>query len=157
MSLSRSVTIATTVTTFVALFLNNVLAIPIEWAFVLGLPIGGLVLLGGLLAGASDANWEPAPAPTFAPAELHASTLASRFAEAADDHHRFTSRVQPRLRRLAVARLRARADTEDLAGLDDPRAKQALSPELYRLLTDRHARLPEPRRMAALLDELEGS
>lgn len=157
MTPSKAVTTATVATVAVALFANNLLAIPIEWAFVLGLPLGGLVLLGVLLGGASDANWEPAPAPTFAPAELHASTLAVRFAEAAEDHHRFTSRVQPRLRRLAVARLRGRAGTEDLTGLDDPRARQALSPELYRLLTDRHARLPEPGRMAALLDELEGS
>lgn len=157
MSASKAVTGATVATMAVALFANNLLAIPIEWAFVLGLPLGGLVLLGVLLGGASDANWEPAPAPTFAPAELHASTLAVRFAEAAEDHHRFTSRVQPRLRRLAVARLRGRAGTEDLTGLDDPRARQVLSPELYRLLTDRHARLPEPGRMAALLDELEGS
>jgi hypothetical protein len=157
MTPSKAVTAATVGTVAVALFANNLLAVPIEWAFVLGLPLGGLVLLGVLLTGASDANWEPAPAPTFAPAELHASTLAARFAEAAEDHHRFTSRVQPRLRRLAVARLRARAGTEDLTSLDDPRARQALSPELHRLLTDRHARLPEPRRLAALLDELEGS
>ena len=155
--MTRPVLIAGGVAVLTALFANNILAVPILWALLLGLPVGALVLLGSLLAGAADANWEPVPAPHVVPAELHASTLATRFAEAAEDQHRFTSRVQPRLRRLAIAVLRGRSGTEDLTTLDDPRAKRALGPELHSLLTDRRARLPEPRRLVALLDELEGS
>jgi hypothetical protein len=156
-SATRPVTNAVLFLVLAALVANNLFAVPLVWSFLLGLPVGGLVLLGMLLAGASDAAWEPLPSPAVAPSELHASTLATRFAEAAEDHHRFTTRVQPRLRRLAVATLRARPGTEDLTGLDDPRVRRALSPELYRLLTDNRARLPEPRRLAVLLDELEGS
>jgi hypothetical protein len=74
-----------------------------------------------------------------------------------DDQHRFTTRVQPRLRRMALATVRARPGNADLTSLDDPRARAALGDELHRLLTDNRARLPEPHLLAALLDNLEGS
>jgi hypothetical protein len=156
MSVARSVVSAIAVAVLAALFAAQLMAVPLGWAIVLGLPLGGVVLVGTLLSGAMDANWEPVPAPSVIPSELHASTLATRLAEAASDRHRFTTRVQPRLRRLAVATLRGRPDTTDLTSLADPRAKDALGPDLYSLLTDPAARLPEPRRLAELLDRLEG-
>jgi hypothetical protein len=116
-----------------------------------------VVLLAALLSGAMDANWDPAPAGDSARADLHASTLAIRFAEAAEDRHRFRTRVQPRLRHMALATVRARPGNADVADLHDPRARAALGDELHRLLTDPQARLPEPRRLVALLDQLEES
>jgi hypothetical protein len=59
--------------------------------------------------------------------------------------------VQPRLRTLALAKLR-RAGIEELA---DPRAVSVLGPRLYRLVTDRNAKLPDPRTATALFAELE--
>jgi hypothetical protein len=156
-SLARAVTYGLGVGFVGALFAIQFAAVPLAWAIVLGVPLGAVVMLGVLLSGAMDANWEPAPAPGVVPSELLASTLATRLAEAATDQNRFTTRVQPRLRRLVVATLRGRPGTSDLTSLDDPRARQVLDPDLYRLLTAPDATLPDPRTLAALLDQLEGS
>ncbi|HET9143777.1 hypothetical protein [Actinophytocola sp.] len=153
--MTRAVFLALLATALTTFAINQLFALPVPWAVVLSLTVGGVVLLGSLLSGAMEANWDPAPPSDTARADLHASTLAVRFAEAAGDQHRFTSRVQPRLGRMALAMLRERPDTADLASLDDPRARAALGPELHQLLTDPAARLPEPRRLAALLEHLE--
>jgi hypothetical protein len=144
------------VAALVTLLVNHLFQVSVAWSIVLSLPVAGLVLLAMLLAGAADANWEPVPSDNFTPSELHASTLATRFAEAAKDQHRFTTRVQPRLCRLALATLRARPGTADLTTLTDPRAREALGADLHTVLTDRTARLPDPRTLAALLHRLEG-
>ena len=156
MSPARSAFTALAVAALVTLLINHLFAVSIPWSVAISLPVAGVVLLAMLLAGAADANWEPVPATNLTPAELHASTLATRFAEAAKDRHRFISRVQPRLRRLALATVRARPDTADLTTLNDPRAREALGPDLHRLLTDPAATLPDPRTLAALLRQLEG-
>ncbi|HEU5469951.1 MAG TPA: hypothetical protein VFV67_04810 [Actinophytocola sp.] len=139
------------------LVINYLFAIPVLWAVALSLPAGGLVLLGSLLSGPLDANWDPVPSGEFSSTDLRASTLAIRLAEAAGDQQRYLTRVRPRLASLALATLRTRPGTSDLTGLDDPRARAALDPELYRLLTDDRTPLPEPARLAELLDRLEGS
>jgi hypothetical protein len=156
-STARSIAFSVGVAVLTVLVANHLFAIPVWWAVALSLPLAAVVLLALLLSGVADPNWEPVPAPVSTPAELHASTLAARFAEAAEDQHRFTSRVQPRLRRIAIATLRGRPGTRDLTSLDDPRARDVLGADLHRLLTDSQARLPDPGRLAALLDRLEGS
>jgi hypothetical protein len=157
MSLARAVFYGLAVGLVATFFAMQFAAVPLAWAIVLSVPLGAVVMLGVLLSGAMDANWEPAPGPGVVPSELLASVLATRLAEAATDQNRFTTRVQPRLRRLVLAVLRGRPGTSDLTSLDDPRARQALDPDLYRLLTAPDATLPEPGKLAALLDQLEGS
>ncbi|MEJ2857169.1 MULTISPECIES: hypothetical protein [unclassified Saccharothrix] len=124
---------------------------PLHWAVLVAVPVVALGVLVVRLPRATDVVWAPPPAGPSAATTSHASTLASRFAEAAIDHDRFTLRVQPRLRRLVEARLRQRHDIPDLA---DPRAAAALGPELHRLVTDPAATLPEPTRLAELLERL---
>lgn len=134
---------------------HQVFGSPLLWSIALALPVGAIALATGLLSGAADANWEAVPMPDTARPQLHASSLAIRFTEAAQDPHRFRTRVQPRLRRLAIALLRGRSETADLTTVDDPRARAALGDELYAVLTDKHASMPTPRRLAELLARLE--
>ncbi|MFT7839603.1 hypothetical protein Q5530_25960 [Saccharothrix sp. BKS2] len=124
---------------------------PVHWAAVLALPVGALALLVSCLPRATDVLWAPPPAQVAGATSTQASGLAGRFAEAAVDQDRFARRVQPRLRRLAEARLRQRHGVPDL---DDPRAPDLLGPELHRLLTDPGAPLPGPARLADLLENL---
>jgi hypothetical protein len=134
---------------------HQLFGVPPHWAILFGLATGTIAMLGASLAGMMDANWEAVPHPVTSSPELHASTLATRFAEAADDHHRFLTRVRPRLCRVALATLRARPGTEDLTSLNDPRARAALGPELHAVLTDARAVLPGPRELATMLARLE--
>jgi hypothetical protein len=154
-SVGRSIGYAIAMTVLGVLVANHLFAIPVTWSIALSLPLGGVVLLGGLLSGAADANWEPAPAAETTRTQLMGSTLAVRLAEAATDQHRFTTRVRPRLQRMALAVLRGRPGLADLTGLDDPRARAALGDDLHTLLTDDRTPLPEPRRLAAMLARLE--
>ncbi|XVV04609.1 hypothetical protein ACQPW3_04120 [Actinosynnema sp. CA-248983] len=124
---------------------------PLHWAALVAVPVIALAVLAARLPRATDIVWAPPPALFSTATSGHAGTLASRLAEAAIDHDRFTVRVQPRLRRLVEARLRQRHGVHDLA---DPRAAALLGPELHRLVTDPAATLPEPRRLAELLENL---
>jgi hypothetical protein len=151
----RSIVLATLAAAVAGLVAHQVFGAPLLWSIALALPAGALALATGLLAGAADANWEAVPAGDTVRPQLHASSLAIRFAEAAQDPHRFRTRVQPRLRRLAIAMLRTRSDTADLTTVDDPRARAALGDELYALLTNDQASMPSPRRLTELLARLE--
>ncbi|GGP59911.1 hypothetical protein [Saccharothrix coeruleofusca] len=124
---------------------------PPHWAALVALPAAALALLVGRLPRATDVVWSPPPVEPGGVVHVQASTLATRLAEAAVDPDRFASRVHPRLRRLAQARLRQRHGVPDLA---DPRAERLLGPELHRLVTDPRAPLPDPKRLAELLEEL---
>lgn len=155
MSVTRSLTIAILCALLVGLSAQFMFGVPLHWAILLALVTGVIALLGGRLAGMMDANWEAVPNPVTSAPELHASSLAIRFAEAAEDTDRFRTRVRPRLTRLAIAILRARPGTADLTDLDDPRARDALGADLHALLTDARAVMPGPRQLAAMLARLE--
>jgi hypothetical protein len=129
-------------------FIGGVLA---PWAVLLALPITAVTLLGLLAPRGAEPIWAPLPEPAGSPTEHQAATLASRLAEAVEYPVRYRTRVQPRLRVLALAKLR-RAGIEELA---DPRAASVLGPRLYWLVTDQDAKLPDPRTAAALFAELE--
>ncbi|UVS76991.1 hypothetical protein [Actinokineospora sp. UTMC 2448] len=124
--------------------------VPVFWAVALALPAAALTALGARLSGPLEPLWTPVPDAPSAPAELQAATLAARLAEAAADRDRFLSRVQPRLRRLVLTRLRER--WPDVSDVDDPRVRSLLGPEHTLLVTDAP---PTPQRLSALLDRLE--
>ncbi len=155
MSVARSIALALFAAMVAGLIAHQIFGTPLLWAIAFALPAGALALLVGLLSGMADANWEAVPAQVTGRPELHASSLATRFAEAASDPHRFRTRVLPRLNRLAIATMRNRPGTEDLTTVDDPRAKALLGEELYALLTDEEARMPSPQRLCELIDHLE--
>jgi hypothetical protein len=121
--------------------------VPVFWAVVIALPPTAVTLAGALFAGTFDADWTPEPDAPAASVSLHASFLTERLERSTLDQYRFTSRVQPRLRRTAVAAL-----GEDL---NTPGAKERLGPELHRLLTATDAQLPPPKTFAALMRRLE--
>jgi hypothetical protein len=125
------------------------LGAPVEWAVVVALPVAALVLLLARLPRATDIAWSPLPAHSSGATSVAASTLASRLDEASRDRDRFTSRVRPRLRALAEARLRQRG----VATLAEGRP--LLGDAAYRLLTDPDATMPNPRALAEVLDRLE--
>ena len=149
-SLGRAVALAVVVAVGTALVLVRVGA-PWLWAVALGLPVGALALLVARLPRATDVLWAPRPATISMATTAQASTLAGRLAEAAVDQDRFVNRVQPRLRRLAEARLR---QVHGVPDLHHPKARDVLGDELHRLLTDPKAPLPEPSRLADLLENL---
>lgn len=155
MSLGRAALIGLGCAVLAGLIAHQLFGVPPHWAILFGLAAGTFGALSASLTGLMDANWDAVPNPITTAPELHASSLAIRFAEAAHDQHRFTIRVRPRLERLAIATLRGRPGTEDLTSLDDPRARAALGAELHALLTDPEAALPSPRRLAELLARLE--
>lgn len=130
-------------------------AIPVQWSVAIALPIAALTLLGALLSGSTEPNWAAVPDAPQTAGATQASTLASRLGDAATRPDRFVSRVQPRLRTMALTTLRRRPGTTDLADLDDPRARAALGDELHTLLTDRRATLPRPAELLVLLRKLE--
>ncbi|MGW5055601.1 hypothetical protein [Actinokineospora sp. NPDC004072] len=124
--------------------------VPVFWAVALAVPAAALAALGARLSGPLEPLWTPVPDVPTAAAELQAATLTGRLAEAAADPDRFRSRVQPRLRGLVLASLRAR--WPDLSDVDDPRVRSLLGPEHDLLVADTP---PTPHRLAALLDRLE--
>lgn len=121
--------------------------VPVFWAVLIGLPAGAVTLAGCLLAGTYDADWAPEPDPPAARVTLHAVFLTERLERSAIDQYRFTSRVQPRLRRIATAALRQDLNTSA--------AREKLGPELHDLLTAHDAQLPPPKTFAALMRRLE--
>jgi hypothetical protein len=128
---------------------------PSGWAVLVALPPGALVLVTALLAGTFDQDWTPEPDLPVASVCLHASQLTDRLGQAATDPYRFTSRVQPRLRRLALTALNRHPDTADIEDLHDPRARERLGDDLYELVTAQHAALPKPEEFTALVRRLE--
>ncbi|MFE9743521.1 hypothetical protein ACFYOT_01310 [Saccharothrix saharensis] len=148
--MGRAVALAVAVTAGTALVLVRVGA-PWLWAVLLALPVGALSLLVARLPRATDVLWAPRPATISTATSAQASTLASRLAEAAVDQDRFAKRIQPRLRRLAEARLR---QVHGVPDLHHPGAREVLGDDLHRLLTDPKAPLPEPARLADLLEKL---
>jgi hypothetical protein len=149
-SMGRAVGLAAAVAAGTAFVLARVGA-PWLWAVALALPAGGLALLVARLPRATDVVWAQQPATLSTATSAQAGTLASRFAEAAVDQDRFVNRVQPRLRRLAEARLRQVHGVHDI---HHPKAREVLGDDLHRLLTDPNAPLPEPSKLADLLENL---
>ncbi|MFD1152004.1 hypothetical protein [Saccharothrix hoggarensis] len=149
-SVTRAAGLAVVVAAVTAFVLNRVGA-PWPWAALVALPVGALGLLAARLPRATDVVWSPQPVHVSTATSAKASTLASRFAEASVSQDRFTTRVQPRLRRLAEARLR---QVHGVPDLHHPRAREVLGDELHRLLTDPEAPLPEPSKLADLLENL---
>lgn len=151
MTLLKATPIAITVGILAVLGLRILGGVLTPWAVLLALPITAVTMLGLLVPRAAEPVWAPLPEPPGSPTAHQAATLASRLAEAADHPARYRTRVRPRLRALALAKLR-RAGVEELA---DPRAVRVLGPRMHRLVTDQNAELPDPRTAAALFAELE--
>jgi hypothetical protein len=150
-TLLKAMPIALTVGIVAALGLRLLGGVLTPWAVLLALPITAVTLLGLLSPRGAEPVWAPLPESGSSPTAYQASALASRLAEAVDYPARYRTRVQPRLRTLALAKLR-RAGIEELA---DPRAASMLGPRMHRLVTDQNAKLPDPRTAAALFTELE--
>lgn len=123
----------------------------LEWSALIGVPVVAFTLLWLLAPGGAEPIWAPLPDPTTRATEHLASSLASRLAEAREYPSRYGTRLQPRLARLALVKLR-RAGIDEL---HDPRAPAVLGAELHRLVTDPAATLPDPTRAAALFATLE--
>ncbi|WP_158842436.1 hypothetical protein [Saccharothrix deserti] len=149
-SMARAVVLAVVIAAVTAFVLVRVGA-PWLWAALIALPVGALALLVSRLPRATDIVWAPRPANIATATSSQASALAGRLAEAAVDQDRFVGRVQPRLRRLAEARLR---QVHGVYDIHDPRARELLGADLHRLLTDPKAPLPEPSKLADLLENL---
>lgn len=149
--------IALTVLTAIVVFLlaTVTMTMPIWWAVLVSLPPAAAVLLTTLFVGGFDQDWSPEPDLPAASVCLHASQLGDRLGQAATDPYRFTSRVQPRLRKLALTTLRRIPDTADIVDLHDPRARERLGDDLHHLLTASGARLPKPDEFAAMMRRLE--
>lgn len=147
MSLLRAALLAAVVAVASYLTADLGMNVPVFWAVLLTLPPTAGALAGALFAGTFDADWTPEPDPPTASVSLHASFLTERLERSTLDQYRFTARVQPRLRRIAVA-----AVGQDL---NTPDAKERLGPELHRLLTAADAQLPPPKTFAALMRRLE--
>lgn len=147
MSLVRAILLAVVVAIATGITAVTGMNVPIFWAVLMALPAGAVTLAGGLLAGTFDADWTAEPEPPTASVTLHAIFLTERFERSAIDQYRFTSRVQPRLRRIARAALRDDLNTRE--------ARDKLGPELHSLLTAPNAQLPPPKTFAALMRRLE--
>jgi hypothetical protein len=128
--------------------------LPGGWAVLVAIPIATGVLLAMLSYDLQSPMWHDVPPQQRTTTVHQASSLANHLDEAVKDQHRFNVRIQPRLRRLALATLRQRF--HDLADLDDDRATLVLGKDLHTLLTDRDAKLPSPHRLGELLSRLEG-
>jgi hypothetical protein len=129
--------------------------VPFWWAVLVSLPPAAAVLITALFVGGFDQDWTPEPDLPATSVYLHASQLTDRLGQAATDPYRFTSRVQPRLRRLALTVLRRDPETADITDLRDPRARAKLGEDLHVLLTASVARLPKPDEFAAMMRRLE--
>ncbi|ASO18379.1 hypothetical protein FHR81_002783 [Actinoalloteichus hoggarensis] len=138
-----------------ALLLVLIAGIPAGWAVAVALPPLCWLLLSLRVGRTAAAVWQPTRPPEDSIRFVQAATLAGRFTEASADRRRFRTRLQPRLRAVALTALRGRPETAGVTDLHDPRAVAALDPRLHRLLTDPAATLPAPRVLAALLAELD--
>jgi len=121
------------------------------WSVLLGVPVAAFTLLWLLAPSGVEPIWAPLPDPSGKATEHLAASLDSRLAEAHEYPSRFRRRLQPRLARLALVKLR-RAGIDEL---HDPRAPAVLGADLHRLVTDQDATLPGPAATAALFARLE--
>lgn len=121
--------------------------VPVHWAILIGVPPGVLAFVAGVLSGTFDADWTAEPDPPAAGVTLHASFLTERLERSGLDQYRFTSRVQPRLRRIA--------ESATHGDLHSAAARERLGADLHRLLTAPDAQLPPPKTFAALMRRLE--
>ncbi|MFD5826567.1 hypothetical protein [Lentzea sp. NPDC060358] len=87
------------------------LGAPPGWAAALAVPPTAFALLVGKLPRATDVVWSADPPPAGSISTAHASTLASRLQEAAQDPRRYQERFRARLARLGI----------DAAELPDPK------------------------------------
>lgn len=147
MNLVRSLVFTVIVALAVFAVARFAMNVPVPWALLMALPAGALTFAGCLLAGTFDADWTAEPDPPSASVTLHATFLTERLERSAIDQYRFTSRVQPRLRRAAQAMLGP--------DLHTPEARQRLGPDLHALLTSPDAQLPPPKTFAVLMRRLE--
>ncbi|SDP50911.1 hypothetical protein [Lentzea jiangxiensis] len=72
------------------------------WAAVLAVPPTAFGVLVTRLPRATDIVWSPPPPPPDSISSAHASTLASRLAEAEKDPRRYRERFRARLARLGI-------------------------------------------------------
>lgn len=72
------------------------------WAVALAVPPTAFGVLITRLPRATDVVWSPDPPPPGSISSAHASTLASRLAEAAVDQRRYQERFRVRLARLGI-------------------------------------------------------
>jgi hypothetical protein len=155
MSPIRAIALAVLTAVAVHLTATYAMDVPFWWALLVSLPPAAAVLLTALYTDVFDQDWTPEPDLPVSSVCLHASQLGDRLGQAATDPYRFSSRVQPRLRRLALTSLRRNPDTADIEDLHDPRAREALGADLHELLTAQSARLPKPDEFAAMVRRLE--
>jgi hypothetical protein len=143
----RAAFLAVVVASVVALTAIAGMNVPVYWAILIALPAGAVTFAGSLLSGAFDADWAAEPEPAAANVSLHATFLTERLERAATDQYRFTTRVQPRLRRIATAALRQ--------DLNSRKAREVLGEDLHHLLTADDAPMPPPKTFAMLMRRLE--
>jgi hypothetical protein len=155
MNVFRAAALAVLVALCVYLTATYAMDTPFWWALLVALPPGAAALVTALYVGNFDQDWTPEPDLPTSSVCLHASQLSDRLGQAATDPYRFTSRVQPRLRRLALTSLRRNPNTADIEDLHDPRARDVLGEDLHDLLTAKSARLPEPDEFTAMVRRLE--
>ncbi|GGU67820.1 hypothetical protein [Lentzea flava] len=72
------------------------------WAAALAVPPTAFGVLITRLPRATDIVWSPEPPPPGTISTAHASTLASRLAEAAENPRRYQERFRARLQRLGI-------------------------------------------------------
>jgi hypothetical protein len=128
-----------------------VFVVPVR-ALLLGVAAGALTLALRAVRGIGDISW-PGPVDPSSGAGWHqASLLESTLSQAAADPQRFESRVAPRLRRLAEARLHRRGIDWDSAP-----ARSLLGAEIHALLRRPLTSTPPPDAVRRVLDTLDGT
>jgi hypothetical protein len=147
----KAVALALGVTVLAVAGLRVLVGVTPFWSVLIGVPILAFTLLWLLAPAGAEPIWQPLPDPSAKATEHLAASLDSRLAEAHEYPTRFQRRLQPRLARLALVKLR-RAGIEEL---HDPRAPAVLGADLHRLVTDPNATLPGPAATAALFATLE--
>lgn len=154
MRVVRELVVAVPVGAAVGVISAVLLGAPLLLAVALALPAALVAFLAARLVGVITPVWSTPE--EVRPAGLSiAATLTARLRDAGQDPARFANQLRPRLQRIALTSLQTQPDLADLPGLDDPRARDALGPDLHTLLTARDAALPAPDRTAALLAPLE--
>ncbi|GLY52624.1 hypothetical protein [Lentzea sp. NBRC 102530] len=78
------------------------LGVPVPWAVALAVPPTAFCVLVSRLPRATDVLWTADPPPPASISTAHASTLASRLEEAAQDSRRYEDRFRARLSRLGI-------------------------------------------------------
>jgi hypothetical protein len=146
-----AVPLAVAIGAVIVVVMTVVGGVSLVWSALIGVPVVAFSLLWLLAPGGAEPIWAPLPDPSSRATEHLATSLASRLAESVEYPSRFRTRLQPRLARLALVKLRR-------AGLDelhDPRAPGVLGADLHRLVTDPTASLPASAQAAALFATLE--